>query len=64
MKLEGQNGSSVTFTEGDGIFSFGDGVITRSLGDITLTAGPKKKTLNEKRKEAGFDPVNGEEDDR
>ena len=63
VKLEGQNGSSVTFTEDDGIFSFGDGVIARSLGDITLTAGPKKKTLNEKRKEAGFDPVNGEEDE-
>lgn len=63
VKIEGQNGSSVTFTEGNGIFSFGDGVIARSLGDITLTAGPKKKTLNEKRKEAGFDPVNGEEDE-
>jgi len=68
VKLEGQNGSSVTFTEDDGIFSFGDGVIARSLGDITLTAGPckpkeKKKTLNEIRKEHGFDPVNGEEDE-
>lgn len=63
VKLEGQNGSSVTFTEDDGIFSFGDGVIARSLGDITLTAGPKKKTLNEKRKEAGFDPVNGEDNE-
>lgn len=42
VKLEGQNGSSVTFTEDDGIFSFGDGVIARSLGDITLTAGPGK----------------------
>lgn len=68
VKLEGQNGSSVTFTEGNGIFSFGDGVIARSLGDITLTAGPskpkeKKKTLNEIRKEHGFDPVNGEEDE-
>nr|DAO53702.1 MAG TPA: Nucleotide modification associated domain 1 [Caudoviricetes sp.] len=69
VKLEGQNGSSVTFTEDDGIFSFGDGSTMRSLGDITLTAGPgkpkeKKKTLNEIRKEHGFDPVNGEEDDR
>lgn len=65
VKLEGQNGSSVTFTEGNGIFSFGDGVIARSLGDITLTAGPKdkKKTLNEIRKERGFDPVNGEDDE-
>lgn len=63
VKLEGQNGSSVTFTEDDGIFSFGDGVIARSLGDIILTAGPKKKTLNEKRKEAGFDPVNGEDNE-
>ena len=63
VKLEGQNGSSVTFTEDDGIFSFGDGSTVRSLGDITLTAGPKKKTLNEKRKEAGFDPVNGEDDE-
>lgn len=63
VKLEGQNGSSVTFSDGNGIFSFGDGVIARSLGDITLTSGPKKKTLNEKRKEAGFDPVNGEEDE-
>lgn len=69
VKLEGQNGSSVTFTEDDGIFSFGDGVIARSLGDITLTAEPykpkeKKKTLNDIRKEHGFDLVNGEEDDR
>ena len=68
VKLEGQNGSSVTFTEDDGIFSFGDGVIARSLGDITLTAGPckhkeKKKTLNEIRKEHGFDPVNGEDNE-
>jgi phage protein len=63
VKLEGQNGSSVTFTEDDGIFSFGDGSTLRSLGDITLTAGPKKKTLNEKRKEAGFDPVNGEDNE-
>ena len=63
VKLEGQNGSSVTFTEDDGIFSFGDGSTVRSLGDITLTAGPKKKTLNEKRKEAGFDPVNGEDNE-
>lgn len=63
VKLEGQNGSSVTFTEDDGIFSFGDGVIARSLGNITLTAGPKKKTLNDKRKEAGFDPVNGEDNE-
>lgn len=68
VKLEGQNGSSVTFTEDDGIFSFGDGVIARSLGDITLTAGPgkpkeKKKTLNDIRKEHGFDPVNGEENE-
>ena len=63
VKLEGQNGSSVTFTEDDGIFSFGNGSTLRSLGDITLTAGPKKKTLNEKRKEAGFDPVNGEDNE-
>ena len=68
VKLEGQNGSSVTFTEDDGIFSFGDGVIARSLGDITLTEEPcklkeKKKTLNDIRKEHGFDPVNGEEDE-
>ena len=68
VKLEGQNGSSVTFTEDDGIFSFGDGVIARSLGDITLTAGPckpkeKKKTLNDIRKEHGFDPVNGEDNE-
>ena len=67
--IEGQNGSSVTFTDGNGIFSFGSGVTVRSLGDITLTAGPdkpkeEKKTLNEIRKEHGFDPVNGEEDDR
>lgn len=68
VKLEGQNGSSVTFTEDDGIFSFGDGVIARGLGDITLTAGPgkpkeKKKTLNDIRKEHGFDPVNGEDNE-
>ena len=63
VKLEGQNGSSVTFTDSNSIFSFGDGVIARSLGDITLTSGPKKKTLNEKRKEFGFDPVNGEDDE-
>lgn len=68
VKLKGQNGSSVTFTEDDGIFSFGSGITARSLGDITLTAGPgkpkeKKKTLNEIRKEHGFDPVNGEEDE-
>lgn len=68
VKLEGQNGYYVTFTEDDGIFSFGDGVIARSLGDITLTAGPgkpkeKKKTLNEIRKEHGFDPVNGEDNE-
>lgn len=68
VKLEGQNGSYVTFTEDDGIFSFGDGVIARSLGDITLTAGPckpkeKNKTLNEIRKEHGFDPVNGEDNE-
>lgn len=68
VKLEGQNGSSVTFTEDNGIFSFGDGVIARSLGDITLTAGPgkpkeKKKTLNDIRKEHGFDPVNGEDNE-
>ena len=68
VKLEGQNGSSVTFTEDDGIFSFGDGSTLRSLGDITLTAGPgkpkeKKKTLNEIRKEHGFDPVNGEDNE-
>lgn len=66
VKLEGQNGSSVTFTDGNGIFSFGSGSTVRSLGDITLTAGPKekKKTLNEIRKERGFDPVNGKEDDQ
>ena len=68
VKLEGQNGSSVEFTDSNSIFSFGDGVIARSLGDITLTAVPgkpkeKKKTLNEIRKERGFDPVNGEEDE-
>lgn len=64
--IKGQNGSSVTFTDGNGIFSFGSGVTVRGLGDITLTAGPKeeKKTLNEIRKERGFDPVNGKEDDR
>lgn len=48
--------------------SVDDGVTVRSLGDITLTAGPgkpkeKKKTLNDIRKEHGFDPVNGEEDE-
>ena len=42
VKLEGQNGSSVTFSDSNGIFSFGDGVIARSLGDITLTAEPCK----------------------
>nr|DAI07717.1 MAG TPA: Nucleotide modification associated domain 1 [Caudoviricetes sp.] len=68
VNLEGQNGSSVTFTEDDGIFSFGDGVIARGLGNITLTAGPgkpkeKKKTLNDIRKEHGFDPVNGEDNE-
>ena len=68
VKLEGQNGSSVTFSDGNGIFLFGNGVTARSLGDITLTAGPgkpkeKKKTLNDIRKERGFDPVNGEEDE-
>lgn len=68
VKLEGQNGSSVTFSDDNGIFSFGDGVTARSLGDITLTAGPgktkeKKKTLNEIRKEHGFDPVNGEDNE-
>lgn len=68
VKLEGQNGSYVTFTEDDGIFSFGDGSTVRSLGDITLTAGPdkpkeKKKTLNDIRKEHGFDPVNGEDNE-
>lgn len=68
VKLEGQNGSSVTFSDDNGIFSFGDGVIARSLGDITLTAGPgkpkeKKKTLNDIRKEHGFDPVNGEDNE-
>nr|DAS71919.1 MAG TPA: Nucleotide modification associated domain 1 [Caudoviricetes sp.] len=70
VKLEGQNGSSVTFTDGNSIFSFGNGVTARSLGDITLTAGPckpeekkKKKTLNEIRKEHGFDPVNGEDNE-
>lgn len=42
VKLEGQNGSSVEFTDSNCIFSFGDGVIARSLGDITLTAGPGK----------------------
>lgn len=68
VKLEGQNGSSVTFSDGNGIFSFGSGITARSLGDITLTAGPgkpkeKKKTLNEIRKEHGFDPVNGEDNE-
>jgi hypothetical protein len=68
VKLEGQNGSSVTFTEDDGIFSFGDGSTVRSLGDITLTAGPckpkeKTKTLNDIRKEHGFNPVNGEDNE-
>ena len=42
VKIDGQNGSSVTFTDGNGIFSFGNGVTARSLGDITLTAGPGK----------------------
>lgn len=68
VELEGKNGSSVTFTDGNSIFSFGNGVTARSLGDITLTEGPgkpkeKKKTLNKIRKEHGFDPVNGEEDE-
>lgn len=68
VKLEGQNGSSVTFTEDDGIFSFGDGSTVRSLGDITLAEEPckpkeEKKTLNEIRKEHGFDPVNGEDNE-
>ena len=68
VKLEGQNESSVTFTEDDGIFSFGDVSTVRSLGDITLTEEPckpkeKKKTLNDIRKEHGFDPVNGEDNE-
>lgn len=42
VKIDGQNGSSVTFTDGNGIFSFGNGGTARSLGDITLTAGPGK----------------------
>lgn len=59
VKIDGQNGSSVTFTDGDG-------VIARSLKGFTLGANPDEitKSLNEKRKDAGFDPVNGEEDDR
>lgn len=40
--IKGQNGSSVTFSDDNGIFSFGSGVTVRSLGDITLTAGPGK----------------------
>lgn len=68
VKLEGQNGSSVEFTDSNGIFSFGSGITARSLGNITLTAGPgkpkeKKKTLNDIRKEHGFDPVNGEDNE-
>lgn len=69
VKLEGQNGSSVTFSDYNGIFSFGDGVTARSLGDITLTAGPKEhgfdpvNTLNDIRKKHGFDPVNGEDNE-
>lgn len=68
VKLEGQNGSSVEFTDNNSIFSFGSGITARNLGDITLTAGPckpkeKKKTLNEIRKEHGFDPVNGEDNE-
>lgn len=42
LHINSTNGSSVTFTEDDVIFSFGDEVIARSLGDITLTAGPGK----------------------
>lgn len=66
VKIDGQNGSSVTFTDGNGIFSFGNGVTARSLKGFTLGANPDEitKSLNEKRKDAGFDPVNGEEDDR
>lgn len=66
VKIDGQNGSSVTFTDGNGIFSFGNGVTVRSLKGFTLGANPDEitKSLNEQRKDAGFDPVNGEEDDR
>lgn len=66
VKIDGQNGSSVTFTDGNGIFSFGNGVTARILKGFTLGANPDEitKSLNEKRKDAGFDPVNGEEDDR
>lgn len=66
VKIDGQNGSSVTFTDGNGIFSFGNGVTARSLKGFTLCANPDEitKSLNEQRKDAGFDPVNGEEDDR
>ena len=66
VKIDGQNGSSVTFADGNSIFSFGNGVTARSLKGFTLGANPDEitKSLNEKRKDAGFDPVNGEEDDR
>lgn len=66
VKLEGQNGSSVTFTDDNGIFSFGKGVTARSLKGFTLGDDPDEitKSLNERRKDAGFDPVNGEKDDR
>ena len=66
VKIDGQNGSSVTFTDGNSIFSFGNGVTARSLKGFTLGANPDEitKSLNEQRKDAGFDPVNGNEDDR
>lgn len=41
---------------------FVDNLTRLNINGIKLF-GPKKKTLNEKRKEAGFDPVNGEEDE-
>lgn len=66
VKIDGQNGSSVTFTDGNSISSFGNGVTARSLKGFTLGANPDEitKSLNEQRKDAGFDPVNGNEDDR
>lgn len=44
----------------------GNGVTACSLKGFTLGANPDEitKSLNEQRKDAGFDPVNGEEDDR
>ena len=42
------------------IVANGDGSFTTYF---EKTAGPKKKTLNEKRKEHGFDPVNGEDNE-